>query len=113
VWGLGASPDGGFWAILAESIGQFDRGMLAHYRAGTWTTVPELADVDPYDTAVTPAGSVCRIEEQGPTLVCVDPSLRVSRTPVAMTGNVTVAADGSVWVTDGSALARLPITVPD
>lgn len=113
---LGASPDGGLWAILADSIGQFDHGVLAHYREGSWTAIPQLTEagttVDDPDYAVTPAGSVCRIDGEGPTLICADPSLRLSRTPIGVTGNVVVAADGSAWVWDGQGLIRVPITVP-
>ncbi len=116
VRGLGAAPDGGFWAILAHSIGQFDRGDLAHYREGSWTTFPELTNADGTtddpEYAVTPAGSVCRIDGEGPTLVCVDPSPRISRTPVGVTGHVAAAADGTLWVWDHQGLARVPITVP-
>jgi hypothetical protein len=117
VWGLGAAPDGGFWAILTDSTGQFDHGILAHYREGSWTTFPELASPDdtvddPDEYAVTPAGSVCRIDGEGPTLICVDPSLQIARFPVGVTGSVAVAADGGVWVWDHHGLMRVPITVP-
>ena len=122
VTGLGVAPDGGFWGILAEVTGQFEEGTLAHYREGRWTTVPEFAHAhddhaqdsyhDPDDYAVTPAGSVCRIDEEGPTLICVDTSLRISRTPVGVAGHLTVGVDGAVWVDGGGWLARLPITVP-
>jgi hypothetical protein len=116
VRGLGAAPDGGFWAILANTTGHFEHGVLAHYREGSWTTFPELSNTD--DTladpeyAVTPAGSVCRIDDSGPTLICVDPTLQISRTPVGVTGNVAAAADGTLWVWDHQGLARVPITVP-
>ncbi len=117
VTGLGAAPDGGIWGILAEETGQFEKGILAHYREGSWTTFPEFthAQDDYYDPdayAVTPAGSVCRIDGEGPTLICVDTSLRISRTPVGVAGNVAVAADGAVWVEGDGWLARAPITVP-
>jgi hypothetical protein len=116
VTGLGVAPDGGFWGILAEATGQFEQGVLAHYREGSWTTFPELAnaqdDHDRNDYTVTPAGSVCRTDDEGPTLICVDPALRLSRTPVGVAGNVAVTADGTVWVDGGGWLARTPITVP-
>jgi hypothetical protein len=117
VTGLGVAPDGGFWAVLGSTTRESDDGILAHYREGSWTTFPELADADdrPFDHdayAVTPAGSVCRILDEGPELVCVDESLRVSRTPVGLAGRVAVAADGTVWVEAGGSLARMPLTVP-
>jgi hypothetical protein len=34
------------------------------------------------------------------------------RTPVGVTGNVAVAADGAVWVWAQQGLMRVPITVP-
>jgi hypothetical protein len=115
--GRGATPDGGFWAVLADATGQFDHGVLAHYREGSWTTLPELANADdsnfdPDEYAVTPAGSVCRIDAERPTLICVDPTLQISRTPVGVTGKVAAAADGAVWVWDNQGLMRVPITVP-
>lgn len=121
VTGLGAAPDGGFWGILAEKPGQLDDGILAHYREGRWTTFPELADADDSidnhnDYALTPTGSVCRIAGEGPMLVCVDTSLRISRTPVGWPGKVAVADDGALWVWDNdwdnNVLTRMPITVP-
>jgi hypothetical protein len=117
VRGIGAAPDGSFWAILAEETGQFDHGVLAHYRDGRWTTFPELTTAGdaldgPDGYAVTPAGSVCRIDGEGPTLVCVDPTLQISRTPVGVTGQVAAAADGAVWVWDYARLMRVPIPVP-
>jgi hypothetical protein len=121
VTGLGAAPDGGFWGILADETGQFDRGVLAHYREGRWTTFPELAyaDDNPDDHrdhgyyTLTPASSVCRVDGEGrPTLVCVDSSLRISRTAVGMAEDVSVAADGAVWVWGPHVVARMPITVP-
>jgi hypothetical protein len=115
--GLGAAPDGGFWATLADATGQLDHGVLAHYRDGSWTTFPELINADdhfdgPDGYRVTPDGSACRIDAEGPTLICVDLSLQVSRTPVGVPGNVAAAADGSVWVWDHQGLMRVPITVP-
>jgi hypothetical protein len=116
VRGLGAAPDGGFWAILADTTVPVEHGVLAHYREGSWTTFPELSNAD--DTladpayAVTPAGSACRIDDSGPTLICVDPTLQISRTPVGVIGNVAAAADGAVWVWDNQGLARVPITMP-
>jgi hypothetical protein len=117
VTGLGAAPDGGFWGVLAAKTGQFDRGVLAHYREGRWTTFPELAHADDTlgdhsDYTLTPASSVCRIDGEGPTLVCVDSSLRISRTAVGVAEDVAVAADGAVWVWGPHVLARTPITVP-
>ncbi len=117
VRGLGAAPDGGFWAILAPEAGQLDHGVLAHYRQGSWTTFPELTIAgdsfyDGGDYSLTPAGSVCRIEREGPTRICVNPTLQVSRTPVGVSGNVVAAADGTLWVWDHQGLARVPITVP-
>ena len=117
VTALGATPDGSFWAILAQEAGQFDHGILAHYRDGRWTTFPDFATADdsyyyPADYALTPASSVCRIDGEGPTLVCVDTSLQISRTPVDRFGYVAVADDGAVWVWDYQVLARMPITVP-
>jgi hypothetical protein len=115
---VGAAPDGSFWAILAQETGQFDHGTLAHYRDGAWTTFPDFATADdpyyylPADYALTPASSVCRIDGKGPTLVCVDTSLQISRTPVDRFGQVAVADDGAVWVWDYQVLARMPITVP-
>ncbi len=114
---VGAAPDGSFWAILAQETGQFDDGTLAHYRDGAWTTFPNYATADdsyyfPADYALTPASSVCRIDGQGPMLVCVDTSLQISRTPVDRFGQVAVADDGAVWVWDYQVLARMPITVP-
>ena len=118
VTALGAGPDGRFWAILAQEAGQSDHGILAHYRDGAWTTFPDFATDDDYyfyyyaDYALTPASSVCRIDAEGPTLVCVDTSLRISRTPVGRSGYVAVADDGVVWVWDNQVLARMPIAVP-
>ncbi|HSO05457.1 MAG TPA: hypothetical protein VLQ92_13305, partial [Candidatus Limnocylindrales bacterium] len=115
---VGAAPDGSFWATLAQETGQFDHGTLAHYRDGAWTTFPDFATADdsyyyfPADYALTPASSVCRIDGQGPTLVCVDTSLQISRTPMDRFGHVAVADDGAVWVWDNQVLARMPITVP-
>ena len=114
---VGAAPDGSFWAILAQETGQFDHGTLAHYRDGAWTTFPDFATADdsyyfPADYALTPASSVCRIDGHGPTLVCVDTSLQISRTPMDRFGQVAVADDGAVWVWDYQVLARMPITVP-
>ena len=111
VVGLGTAPDGGFWGILSESTGQFDQGILAHYREGSWTSIPEFANAHD-DFTVTPAGSVCRIDDMGPTLICVDSSLQLSRTSVGVAGNAAVALDGAVWVWDHQALMRAPITVP-
>ena len=117
VTALGAAPDGSFWAILAQEAGQSDHGILAHYREGRWTTFPDFAIADDSyynhaDYALTPASSVCRIDGEGPTLVCVDTSLRISRTPVGRFGYVAVADDGTVWVWDNQVLARMPIAVP-
>jgi hypothetical protein len=117
VTALGAAPDGSLWAILAQEAGQFYDGILAHYRDGRWTTFPDFANADdsyyfPADYALTPASSVCRIDGEGPTLVCVDTSLRISRTPVGRFGYVAVAEDGAVWVWGNQVLARMPITVP-
>jgi hypothetical protein len=112
VTGLGAAPDGGFWGILAEGTGQFDQGILAHYREGSWTTFPELTADGDWEYAVTPAGSVCRIDDEGPELICVDSSLQISRAPVGVAGNVIVTVDGAVWVWDHQVLVRVPITVP-
>ena len=117
VTGLGATPDGGLWGILAEETGQLEEGILAHYLEGSWTTFPEFEDAHNYyydddGYAVAPAGSVCRIDGGGPTLICVDTSLRLSRTPVGVAGNVAVTVDGTVWVWDHQGLARVPIRVP-
>jgi hypothetical protein len=116
VRGLGAAPDGGFWAILADRTGKVEHGVLAHYHEGSWTKFPELCSVgdtlDDPEYAVTPAGSVCRIDDAGPTLICVDPTLQISRTPVGVTGKVAAAADGAVWVWGHQGVARVPITVP-
>jgi hypothetical protein len=117
VKGLAAAPDGGFWGILAEKPGQSEHGILAHYREGKWTRFPELAKADDFiddhnDYVLTPAGSVCRIDGEGPTLVCVDTSLRISRIPVGWAGEMAVADDGAVWVWDNNLLAKTPITAP-
>jgi hypothetical protein len=117
VWGLGAAPDGGFWAILADTTVPVEHGVLAHYREGSWTTFPELSVADVQLSglggyAVTPAGSACRIDDAGPTLICVDPTLQISRTPVGVTGNVAADGEGAVWVWDHRGLVRAPITVP-
>ena len=89
---------------------------LAHYREGSWTAIPQLTKtgttVDDPEYAVTPSGSVCGIDGEGPTLICADPSLRISRIPIGVTGNVVVAADGAAWVWDDQGLVRVPITVP-
>ena len=115
---VGAAPDGSFWAILAQETGQFDHGILAHYRDGAVDHLPGVRNrrrlllLLPADYALTPASSVCRIDGEGPTLVCVDTSLQISRTPVDRFGHVAVADDGAVWVWDNQVLARMPITVP-
>jgi hypothetical protein len=118
VTALGASPAGGLWAVLADTTGQEEWEVLAHYRSGRWTTFPEFAGTaldayGYYDVEVTPAGSVCRIDPVGPELVCVDTQSRITRTPFPMVGGLAVAAGGTIWVWASDGLARLPITAPD
>jgi hypothetical protein len=107
---VGGAPDGSFWGVLIGRGEEPGDAAVARYQDGTWTMVRALDGTEgPF---VTPAGSVCGVDQEESVLVCVDPALQVLRIPLGVAGKVTVAADGTAWVSAGPAMARLPITVP-
>jgi hypothetical protein len=107
---VSAAPDGGFWALLTAGESADAAPTLARYAAGAWRGFPGLPDLQ--TVAATPQGGVCGIDASKASLICLEPTGRVSSTYVGVTGELGIAPDGSLWVAHQGSVARLPWTVP-
>lgn len=108
--GVAAGADGGFWARVQVDASADAAPVLAHYAEGTWVALPQVGELGTLWPA--PDGSVCGMDAAEPTLVCVDMSGEITRTPVGVRGEVRVGPDGSVWVADSGLVARVARSVP-
>jgi hypothetical protein len=106
--GVGAAPDGGFWATISADVTTGEPPVLAFYRDGTWTTMPGTGGVRWMEVA--PGGSVCGIDAEERAFVCVDASGHTERAPVGLAGPIRIALDGSVWTAQPGLVARLSVT---
>jgi hypothetical protein len=107
---VSVAADGGFWALITAGKTAEETPTVARYSAGTWTTFPGLPALQ--SITASPRGGLCGIDSSEPSLVCLDPSGRVSSQPIAVAGQLRIGPDGSLWVEHRGTVARLPGTVP-
>ena len=107
---LAADARGGLWAAVIPVGAPKADPVVARYAQGEWTLFPEASGLSSLTLA--PGGSVCGMDQEGRTLVCIDTAGRVFRQQTGVSGGLSIGADGSVWLTHEGMLARLPITAP-
>jgi hypothetical protein len=108
--GVAVTGDGAFWALLSAGAAADEKPVIARYATGTWTQFPRAGDLESVTTA--PGGGVCGVDTSASALVCIDPSGVITRDPLAVTGELRIGPDGSLWVQDSGVVARLPGTMP-
>jgi hypothetical protein len=108
--GISVATDGGLWALLTASVLADEVPVVARYANGTWTQFPDAGNLQ--WLAPAPGGRACGVDATASALVCIDPTGRVSRLPLAVPGHVHVGPDGSLWLEDAGVVARLPGTMP-
>ena len=108
--GVAVTGDGVYWALLADGTSADDKPVIARYAKGTWTQFPQAGDLESVTAA--PGGGVCGVDTRAPAVVCVDPAGGISRDPIAVTGDLRIGPDGSLWMQDSGVVARLPGSMP-
>jgi hypothetical protein len=106
---VSAAPDGGLWALLSNGASVDAAPALTRYAAGTWTTFPEIPVLQ--GVAATPQGGICGIDSAHAALVCVEATGQVSTRQVGVSGQLSIAPDGSAWIAQQGSVARLPGSV--
>lgn len=107
---LAADARGGLWAAVIPVGAPKADPVVARYAQGEWALFPEASGLSSLTPA--PGGSVCGMDQEGRTLVCVDTAGRVFRQPLGVSGGLSIGEDGSVWLTYQGVLARLPMRAP-
>jgi hypothetical protein len=108
--GVAVTGDGVYWALLSAGTAAEEKPVLASYAKGTWTQFPQAGGLESVTAA--PGGGVCGVDTRAPALVCVEPAGGITRDPMAVTGDLRIGPDGSLWVQDSGVVARLPGSMP-
>jgi hypothetical protein len=107
---VAVTGDGVYWALLADGTSADEKPVIARYATGTWTQFPQAGDLESVTAA--PGGGVCGVDTRAPAVVCIDPAGGIARDPMAVTGDLRIGPDGSLWMQDSGVVARLPGSVP-